>query len=83
MTLNPLGGHFGDGEGGAGFLVGFDFLFGVDFLVGVAIFVAVGLDELLTVGEGVGDSVTAKLCVGRRERTSVIAKKRRFIDHSI
>lgn len=83
MTLNPLGGHLGDGEGGAGFLVGVAFFFVAGFLLGAAALVAVGLGELLTVGEGVGDSVTAKLCGGRREITSVIAKTNRFIDRSI
>lgn len=89
MTLNPLGGHFAEGEGAAGFFFGGVFLVGVGFLVVVVDLVAVGLGELLTVGEllaageGVGDSVTATLCDGRRERTSAIAKKRRFIDHSI
>jgi hypothetical protein len=87
MTLNPLGGHFADGDGAAFFFV-VGFFVAVGFLVGVADFVAVGLGELLTVGEllavgeGVGDSVTAKLCVGRSERASVIAKKCRFIDRS-
>jgi hypothetical protein len=81
MTLNPLGGHFADGDGAA-FLVDTGFFVVVAFLVAVAELVAVGLGELLTVGEGVGDSVTAKLCVGRRERASVIAKKCRFIDRS-
>jgi hypothetical protein len=83
MTLNPLGGHFGDGEGGAGFLVGVAFFVVAGFLLGAAALVAVGLGELLTVGEGVGDSVTAKLCGGRREIRSVIAKTNRFIDRSI
>jgi hypothetical protein len=88
MTLNPLGGHFADGDGAA-FLVDVGFFVVVGFLVAVADLVAVGLGELLTVGEllavgeGVGDSVTAKLCVGRRERASVIAKRCRFIDRSI
>lgn len=91
MTLNPLGGHFAEGEGAAGFFFGGVFLVGVGFLVVVVVLVAVGLGELLTVGEllaagegvGEGDSVTATLCDGRRERTSAIAKERRFIDHSI
>ena len=88
MTLNPLGGHFAEGDGAA-FLVDDGFFVVVGFLVGVADLVAVGLGELptdgelLAVGEGVGDSVTARLCVGRREKTSVIAKKSRFIDRSI
>ena len=87
MTLNPLGGHFADGDCAA-FLVDVGFFVVVGFLVAVADLVAVGLGELLmvgelvAVGEGVGDSVTAKLCVGRRERASVIAKKCRFIDRS-
>ena len=87
MTLNPLGGHFAEGDGAA-FLVDDGFFVVVGFLVGVADLVAVGLGELptvgelLTVGEGVGDSVTAKLCVGRREITSAIATKSRFIDRS-
>jgi hypothetical protein len=88
MTLNPLGGHFADGDGAA-FLVDVGFFVVVGFLVAVADLVAVGLGELLmvgellAVGEGVGDSVTAKLCVGRSERVSVIAKKCSFIDRSI
>jgi hypothetical protein len=88
MTLNPLGGHFAEGDGAA-FLVDDGFFVVVAFLVGVADLVVVGLGELptvgelLAVGEGAGDSVTARLCVGRREITSVIAKKSRFIDRSI
>jgi hypothetical protein len=86
MTLNPLGGHFGDGDGAAGFFAGVAFLaffVGVGFFVTVAFGVAVALGDVLTVGEGEGDSVTAKLCVGRRESTSTVAKRKRFIDHSI
>jgi hypothetical protein len=89
MTLNPLGGHFAEGDGAAGFFFDGAFFVGVGFIVGVACGagvvcgLAVGLGELITVGEGAGDSVTAKPCVGRRERTSVIAKKFRFIDRSI
>ncbi len=94
MTLNPLGGHFAEGDGAAflvddGFFVVVGFFVVDGFFVGVADLVAVGLGELLTVGEllavgeGVGDSETAKLCVGRKEITSVIAKKSRFIDRSI
>jgi hypothetical protein len=83
ITLNPLGGHFGDGDGAAGFFAGVAFLVGVGFFVTVAFGVAVALGDALTVGEGEGDSVTAKLCVGRRESTSAVAKRKRFIDHSI
>jgi hypothetical protein len=92
MTLNPLGGHFGEGDGAAGFFAGVAFLAffaGVAFFVGVGFFVtvvcgaAVALGDVLTVGEGEGDSVTAKLCVGRRESTSAVAKRKRFIYHSI
>jgi hypothetical protein len=86
MTLNPLGGHFGEGDGAAGFFAGVAFLAffaGVAFFVTVACGAAVALGGVLTVGEGEGDSVTAKLCVGRRESTSAVAKRKRFIYHSI
>jgi hypothetical protein len=83
MTLNPLGGHFAEGDGAAGFFAGVAFFVGVGFFVTVAFGAAVALGDVLTVGEGEGDSVTAKLCVGSRESTSAVAKRKRFIDHSI
>lgn len=82
MTLNPFGGHFGEGDGAAGFFFGGTFFFGDTFLVGVGLGEILTVGELLAVGEGVGDSVTAKLCDGRRDRTNVSAKKFRFIDRS-
>lgn len=83
MTLNPLGGHFAEGDGAAGFFAGVAFFVVAGFLLGVADLAAMGLGELVTSGVGVGDSVTAKLCDGRSEIASVIAKKIRLIDHSI
>jgi hypothetical protein len=83
MTLNPLGGHFAEGDGAAGFFAGVAFFVGVGFFVTVAFGAAVALGDALTVGEGVGNSVTAKLCVGRSESVNAVAKKTRFIDHSI
>ena len=75
----------GEGEGAAGFFFGAAFLVGVGFVVAVTLAVGVGLTVgvVLTVSVGLGDSVTAKLCDGRIERDSAIAKMSFFIDHSI
>ena len=87
ITLNPTGGHFGDGEGAIGFfffLVA-GFFVGVAFLVGLAL--AVGVAVAFTVAdadadaEGVG--VAATPCAGTSARQSPKTSAVRFIDHSI
>ncbi len=92
ITLNPTGGHFGDGEGGIGFffLVA-GFFVGVAFLVGLAL--AVGVALAFTVadadadadaeGDGVGVDVAGKPCAGTSARQSPKTNAARFIDHSI
>ena len=89
MTLNPAGGHFGDGEA----FMGFFFFFTDGFLVGVAFFVAVafgvGVGVAFTVavavgfGVGVGVFVAAKPWAGINARQSPKTIMVRFIDHSI
>jgi hypothetical protein len=75
----------GEGEGAAGFFFGVAFLVGVGFGVAVTLTDGAGLavGVGLTVSAGLGDSVTAKLCDGRIERDTAIAKMSFFIDHSI
>jgi hypothetical protein len=75
----------GEGEGAAGFFFGAAFLVGVGFALAVTFAEGAGLavGVGLTVSAGLGDSVTAKLCDGRIERDSAIAKTSFFIDHSI
>ncbi len=93
ITLNPRGGHFGEGEGAIGFfffLVA-GFFVGVAFLVGLAL--AVGVALAFTVadadadadaeGDGVGVDVAAKPCAGTSARQSPKTNAARFIDHSI
>jgi hypothetical protein len=89
ITLNPRGGHFGEGEGAIGFfffLVA-GFFVGVAFLVGLAL--AVGVAVAFTVAdaeadaEGVGVDVAAKPCAGTSARQSPKTSAVRFIDHSI
>jgi hypothetical protein len=85
ITLNPSGGHLGDGEGFMGF---FFFLTGA-FFVGVAFFVAVafgvGVEVAFTVAvaDGLGVFVAARACAGMSARQSPITIMVRFIDHSI
>jgi hypothetical protein len=77
MTLNPAGGHFGEGDGATGFLVVFGFFVGVAFTVAFGVGVAVAL------AVGVGVFVAAKPCAGISARQSPITMAVRFIDHSI
>jgi hypothetical protein len=89
ITLNPRGGHFGDGEGGIGFFLVAGFFVGVAFLVGLAL--AVGVAVAFTVadadadaeGVGVGVDVAATPCAGTSARQSPKTNAARFIDHSI
>ena len=87
ITLNPRGGHFGEGEGAIGFfffLVA-GFFVGVAFLVGLAL--AVGVAVAFTVAdadaEGDGVDVAATPCAGTSARQSPKTSAVRFIDHSI
>jgi len=88
MTLNPTGGHFGDGDGAIGLRFFFTggFLVGVAFLVAVAFAVGVGVafTVVLTValGVGVGVFVAARLCAGISARTSPKIIVARLIDLS-
>ncbi len=97
ITLNPRGGHFGDGEGAigfffflvAGFFVGVAFLVGLALAVGVAVaFTVADADadadaEGDGVGVGVGVDVAATPCAGTSARQSPKTSAVRFIDHSI
>jgi hypothetical protein len=87
ITLNPVGGHFGDGDGFTGFLLVFfltaGFLVGVAFLVAVAFGVGVGVAFTVAFGVGVGVFVAAIACAGMSARQSPITKVARLIDHSI
>jgi hypothetical protein len=75
ITLNPVGGHFGDGDGFTGFLF--------VFLVAVAFGVGVGVAFTLALGVGVGVFVAAIDCAGISARQSPITKAARLIGHSI
>jgi apolipoprotein N-acyltransferase len=85
MTLNPSGGHLGDGEGVIGFFfvvffftVGF---FTVGFFVGVGVAFTVALTEAF--GVGVGVFVAAKPWAGKSAKDNPMINAARFIDHSI
>jgi hypothetical protein len=88
ITLNPVGGHFGDGDGFTGFLLVFfltvGFLVGVAFLVAVAfgVGVAFAVAFIVALGVGVGDFVAANPCEGISARQSPITNAARLIDHS-
>jgi hypothetical protein len=79
MTLNPTGGHFGDGDGA----IGLRFFFTGAFFVGVGVAFAVALTVAFAVGVGVGVFVAARLCAGMSARTSPKISVARLIDHSI
>lgn len=93
ITLNPRGGHFGDGEGAigfffflvAGFFVGVAFLVGLAFAVGVAVAFTVADADADAEGDGVGVGVdvAATPCAGTSARQSPKTSAVRFIDHSI
>ncbi len=90
ITLNPTGGHFGDGEGGigffflvAGFFVGVAFLVGLALAVGVALAFTVADADAEGDGVGVGVDVAATPCAGTSARQSPKTNAARFIDHSI
>ncbi len=91
ITLNPTGGHFGDGEGAigfffflvAGFFVGVAFLVGLALAVGVALAFTVADADADAEGDGVGVDVAAKPCAGTSARQSPKTNAARFIDHSI
>ena len=85
MTLNPAGGHFGDGEAFMGFFFFFTggFLVGVAFFVAVAFGVGVGVAFTVAVAVGVGVFVAAKPWAGINARQSPKTIMVRFIDHSI
>ncbi len=91
ITLNPRGGHFGDGEGAigfffflvAGFFVGVAFLVGLAFAVGVAVAFTVADADADADAEGVGVDVAATPCAGTSARLSPKTNAARFIDHSI
>lgn len=90
ITLNPTGGHFGDGEGGigffflvAGFFVGVAFLVGLALAVGVALAFTVADADADAEGDGVGVDVAAKPRAGTSARQSPKTNAARFIDHSI
>ena len=91
ITLNPRGGHFGDGEGAmgfffflvAGFFVGVAFLVGLAFAVGVAVAFTVADADADAEGVGVGVDVAATPCAGTSARQSPKTSAVRFIDHSI
>jgi hypothetical protein len=86
ITLNPVGGHFGDGDGFTGFLFVFftaGFLVGAAFLVAVAFGVGVGVAFTVALGVGVGVFVAANPCAGISARQSPITKAARLIDRSI
>ena len=84
ITLNPTGGHFGDGEGGIGFffLVA-GFFVGVAFLVGLALAVGVALAFTVADADAEGVGVAATPCAGTSARQSPKTNAARFIDHSI
>jgi hypothetical protein len=80
ITLNPVGGHFGDGDGFTGFL--FVFL-GAGFFVGVGVGEAFTVALTVALGVGVGVFVAANPCAGISARQSPITKVARLIDRSI
>jgi hypothetical protein len=91
ITLNPRGGHFGEGEGAigfffflvAGFFVGVAFLVGLALAVGVAVAFTVADADADAEGVGVGVDVAATPCAGTSARQSPKTNAARFIDHSI
>lgn len=91
ITLNPRGGHFGEGEGAIGFFfflvdgffVGVAFLVGLALAVGVALAFTVADADADAEGDGVGVDVAAKPCAGTSARQSPKTNAARFIDHSI
>ena len=91
ITLNPRGGHFGEGEGAigfffflvAGFFVGVAFLVGLALAVGVAVAFTVADADADAEGVGVGVDVAATPCAGTSARQSPKTSAVRFIDHSI
>ena len=84
ITLNPAGGHLGDGDGFTGFLffLTAGFLVGVAFLVAVAFAVGDGVAFTVALGVGVGVFVAAIDCAGISARQSPRTSAARLNDHS-